>query len=50
VNHYDYHATLMHLLGITPTEMSFTRPTGVGSLIDGQDARIVWDILEQKPS
>lgn len=50
VNHYDYHATLMHLMGIGPTEMSFTRPTGVGSLIEGQDARIVWDILERGPS
>ncbi len=47
VNHYDYHATLLHLLGLTPTQTSFTRPTGVGSLIDGQDARVVWDILEQ---
>ncbi len=47
VNHYDYHATLLHLLGLTSTQMSFTRPTGVGSLIDGQDARVVWDILEQ---
>ncbi len=47
VNHYDYHATLLHLLGLTPTQTSFTRPTGVGSLIDGQDARVVWDLLEQ---
>lgn len=46
VNHYDYHATLLHLLGITPEQTSFTRPTGPGSLIDGQDGRIVWDILE----
>ncbi len=47
VNHYDYHATLLHLLGITPEQTSFTRPTGPGSLIDGQDGRIVWDILER---
>jgi len=50
VNHYDYHATLLHLLGITPTETSFPRPTGAGSLIDGQDARVVWDILERGPT
>lgn len=50
VNHYDYHATLLHLLGIGPTETSFPRPTGIGSLIDGQDARVVWDILERGPA
>lgn len=50
VNHYDYHATLLHLLGIGPTETSFSRPTGIGSLIDGQDARVVWNILERGPT
>jgi len=47
VNHYDYHATLIHLLGLDPQQMTFQRATGIGSLIDGQDARIVWDILER---
>lgn len=47
VNHYDYHATLLHLFGLDPRQVSFTRPTGAGSLIDGQAARIVWDILQR---
>jgi len=47
VNHYDYHATLMHLFGLKPEQLSFDRPTGAASLIDGQDAKVVWDILNQ---
>jgi hypothetical protein len=47
VNHFDYHATLMHLFGLDPQQFTFTRPTGTGSLIDGQAARIVWEILER---
>ncbi|OYW19662.1 MAG: hypothetical protein B7Z55_08460, partial [Planctomycetales bacterium 12-60-4] len=47
VNHYDYHATLMHLFGLSSEQLSFARPTGPASLIDGQDARIVWDILQR---
>jgi hypothetical protein len=49
VNHSDYHATLLHLFGLDPQQVSFTRPTGPGSLIDGQPARIVWDILTRGP-
>jgi uncharacterized protein (DUF1501 family) len=49
VNHSDYHATLLHLFGLDPQQMSFTRPTGTGSLIDGQPARIVWGILQRGP-
>ena len=45
VNHYDYHATLLHLFGLDSRQVAFTRPTGTGSLIDGQPGRIVWDIL-----
>jgi len=48
VNHFDYHATLMHLFGLAPEQLSFERPTGVGSLLDGQDGKIVWDILVRK--
>ncbi len=48
VNHYDYHATLLHLFGLTPAQASFERPTGTGSLLDGQEAKIVWDILRKK--
>jgi hypothetical protein len=49
VNHFDYHATLMHLFGLDPQQMTFNRPTGTGSLLDGQAARIVWEILERGP-
>jgi len=49
VNHSDYHATLLHLFGLDPKQVSITRPTGAGSLIDGQPAKIVWDILKQGP-
>lgn len=48
VNHFDYHATLMHLFGLAPEQLSLERPTGVGSLLDGQDGKIVWDILVRK--
>ncbi len=47
VNHFDYHITLLHLFGLDPRQVSFTRPTGAGSLIDGQPARIVYDILQR---
>ncbi|MDZ4687836.1 MAG: DUF1501 domain-containing protein [Planctomycetaceae bacterium] len=47
VHHFDYHATLLHLMGLAPEQVSFLRPTGTASLIDGQDAKIVWDILER---
>ena len=34
---------------IVPQQVAFTRPTDPGSLIDGQPARIVWDILTNGP-
>jgi uncharacterized protein (DUF1501 family) len=49
VNHYDYHATLLHLFGLDEKQVTFTRPVGRGSLIDGQPARVVLDILERGP-
>jgi hypothetical protein len=50
VNHYDYHATLLHLFGLDPEALSFTRPTGVGTLLDGQPGRIVPEILQRPVS
>lgn len=50
VNHFDYHATLLHLFGMDSDQVSFDRPTGPTGLIDGQDARIVWDILQRGPA
>lgn len=45
VHHYDLHATLLHLFGLDPQELRFERPSGVGSLLDGQPARIVTELL-----
>ncbi len=47
VTHHDYHATLLHLLGLSRQQVTFTRPTGPGSLIDGEEGSIVWDILKR---
>ncbi|MCO6454762.1 MAG: DUF1501 domain-containing protein [Pirellulaceae bacterium] len=45
VNHYDYHATLVHLLGLNPDQLARQRNGRVESLIDGQPARVVHEIL-----
>lgn len=45
VNHYDYHATLLHLFGIDANQLTFTRPGGEASLLDGQAGRVVEEIL-----
>ena len=45
VNHYDYHATLFHLFGLDPQQVTFTRPNGPSSLIDGQPGQVVASIL-----
>jgi hypothetical protein len=45
VHHYDYHATLLHLFGLDPQQLVFTRPGGAGSLLDGQNGRVVREIL-----
>src|SRR5262245_4442281 len=45
VNHYDFHATLLHLFGLTPDRLTFQRASGLGSLIDGQPARVVGELL-----
>jgi Protein of unknown function (DUF1501) len=45
VHHYDYHATLLHLFGLDPQHLVFTRPGGPGSLLDGQSGRVVREIL-----
>jgi hypothetical protein len=45
VTHNDYHATLLHLFGLDHQRLTFPRPTGEASLVDGQPARIVDDIL-----
>jgi hypothetical protein len=51
VTHHDYHATLLHLFGLSPEQVTFPRPTGVGSLLDGAESNVVWDILQRgKPA
>lgn len=47
VTHHDYHATLLHLFGLSVEQVSFTRPTGTGSLMDGAEPKVVWDILQR---
>ena len=49
VTHHDYHATLLHLLGISAEQVSFPRPGGTGSLMDGAEGKIVWEILRRGP-
>ncbi len=51
VNHFDYHATLLHLFGLDANRVTFQRPTGPDGLVMGQEGKIVWDILRQgKPA
>lgn len=45
VKHTDYHATLLSLFGLDHTALTFTRPNGEASLVDGQPARIVTELL-----
>jgi hypothetical protein len=49
VNHFDYHATLLHLFGLDPAALAFTRPGRAGTLLDGQPGRIVKEILQRPP-
>ena len=45
VNHYDYHATLMHLFGLHSEEVVYKRNGRQASLVDGQGGRIISNIL-----
>ncbi|MBD3675889.1 MAG: DUF1501 domain-containing protein [Planctomycetaceae bacterium] len=45
VNHYDYHATLLHLFGLDPERLTYIRNNQDQSLLDGQPGRIVREIL-----
>ena len=51
VNHFDYHATLLHLFGLDADRVTFQRPTGPDGLVKVEEGKIVWDILRQaKPA
>jgi hypothetical protein len=45
VNHYDYHATLLHLFGMDHTRLTYERGGREQSLIDNQPAHVVKEIL-----
>ncbi len=45
VNHFDYHATLMHLFGIDPDELVYLRNGREQSLLDGQPGKVIGGLL-----
>lgn len=45
VTHNDYHATLLHLFGLRHDELTFKRNNQDRSLLDGQQCRIVDELL-----
>jgi hypothetical protein len=45
VNHFDFHATLMHLFGLDHKRVVYRRNNQEQTLTDGQTARVVRDIL-----
>ncbi len=45
VNHYDYHATLLHLFGLDPKALSYLRNGTAQSLITDERARVVTELL-----
>ena len=46
VNHFDYHATLFHLFGLTAKEVTYVRPNGITSLTDGQPGQVINGLLK----
>ena len=45
VTHIDYHHTLLHLFGLEPKTLAYRRNNRDQTLTDGQDGRIVSEIL-----
>lgn len=45
VNHYDYHATLLHLFGLDAKLLTYLRSGREQSLLDGQEGQIVQGLL-----
>jgi Protein of unknown function (DUF1501) len=45
VNHYDWHATLLHCFGLDHTKLTYLRNGVSASMTDGQDARVLKEIL-----
>lgn len=46
VNHYDYHATLLHLFGFDPDKLVYKRNNRQLTLLDGQPGKVVQEILQ----
>ena len=46
VNHFDYHATLLHLFGLDSTRLVFNRNSRDETLLDGQPGKVIPGILE----
>ena len=45
VNHFDYHATLLHLFGLDPDQLVFKRNGRAESLLDGQPGKVIPGLL-----
>lgn len=45
VNHFDYHATLMHLFGLEATRITYKQNGREQTLIDGQPAQVINGLL-----
>ena len=45
VHHYDWHATLLHNFGLDHTQLAYKRNGTAATLTDGQEARVVTEIL-----
>jgi hypothetical protein len=45
VNHYDYHATLLHLFGLEPEKLSYKRNGTDQRLVDNPGAKLVEQLL-----
>lgn len=50
VSHNDYHATLLHLFGLDHRQLTYHRNNRDLSLTDGQDCRIVSELLRNPPA
>ena len=45
INHYDYHATLLHLFGLNHERLTYKRNGREQSLLDGQPGKVVPGLL-----
>ncbi len=45
VNHYDHHATLLHMFGLEPDKLTFKRNGANQTLVQNPEARVVTELL-----